>query len=265
MVRSITLILSFLIASSSLAAPAPKAKFHLYLLAGQSNMAGRGAVEEIDRTPHPRVFSLNAKNEWIPATEPLHFDKKVAGVGPGFAFARAMADAEPDVVIGVIPCAVGGSPLSSWQPGAVDKATKTTPYDTAIRRAKLAMKDGTLKGVLWHQGESDCNAKAAPLYADLVQKTLERMRHDLGADDASVVVGALGDHILEKNPFGQVINEALEQLPNHLTHCGFVSAAGLKQKGDHTHFDSASQREFGKRYADVMLKLQTMPHPTPDK
>jgi hypothetical protein len=243
----------------SLAAPAPEEKFHLYLLAGQSNMAGRGAVEEQDRTPDPRVFTLNAKDEWVPAAEPLHFDKKVAGVGPGFAFAKAMADANPDVVIGVIPCAVGGSPLASWQPGATDAATKTTPYDTAIRRAKIAMKDGTLKGILWHQGESDSNEKKAEQYGPLLQQTLTRMRSDLAAPDACIVVGQLGQHIVDKNPFAKIVNAALEDLPHHLAHCGFASAAGLKHKGDNTHFDSPSAREFGKRYAEAMIKLQAEP------
>jgi acetyl esterase/lipase len=257
--RMITLLLSVFCVTSALAAPAPREKFHLYLLAGQSNMSGRGVVEEQDRTPHPRVFSLNAKNEWVPATEPLHFDKKIAGVGPGLAFGKAMAEAEPDVVIGLIPCAVGGSPLSSWQPNAVDKATKTTPYDTAIERAKAAMKDGTLKGILWHQGESDCNEKSAPLYGNLLEKTLGRMRDDLGAPDACIVVGQLGAHIEAKSPWAKVVNQALENFPKRLAHCGFASSEGLKDKGDHTHFDSASQREFGKRFAAVMLKLQSQP------
>jgi hypothetical protein len=92
-----------------------KKKFHLYLLAGQSNMAGRGAVETEDTTPHPRIWTLTKDNKWAKAVEPLHFDKPtVVGVGPGFAFAKAMAAADTNVVIGLIPCAVGGSPISVW-------------------------------------------------------------------------------------------------------------------------------------------------------
>src|SRR6266699_3162325 len=163
------------------AAPAPKENFNLYLLAGQSNMAGRGQVEEIDKTAHRRVFTFDQNDQWIPAVEPLHFDKpEIAGVGPGLAFAKAMADVNPGITIGLIPCAVGGSPLSSWQPKAIDEATNTTPYDTALRRAKLALIDGTLKGILWHQGESDSTEKLAPKYGDRLEQTLGRMRDDLG-------------------------------------------------------------------------------------
>ena len=260
--RSRSLVLTALLLGSltTLAAPASKDKFHLYVLAGQSNMAGRGPVEEQDRTPHPRVFMLNEKDEWMPATEPLHFDKpKIAGVGPGLAFGKAMADANPDVVIGLIPCAVGGSPLASWQPKAVDEATKTTPYDTALRRAKVAMKDGTLKGLIWHQGESDSTEKLAPKYGNALEQTLGRMRDELGNPDLCMVVGELGPHTLAKNEWAKVVNNELKYFGRRFDHCASVSADGLKDKGDQTHFDSASAREFGRRYAAAMLKLQALP------
>ncbi|MEQ1853042.1 MAG: sialate O-acetylesterase, partial [Chthoniobacteraceae bacterium] len=61
----------------------PKERFHLFLLVGQSNMAGRGVVTEEDRKPHPRVLMLNKADAWVPAIDPLHFDKSAAGVGIG--------------------------------------------------------------------------------------------------------------------------------------------------------------------------------------
>lgn len=91
----------------------------MFLLAGQSNMAGRGTVTPQDRTPHPRVLMLNQAGEWVPAVDPMHFDKPVAGVGPGRTFGIAIAEANPGVTIGLIPCAVGGSPIDAWQPGVL--------------------------------------------------------------------------------------------------------------------------------------------------
>ena len=85
----------------------PKEKFHLFLLVGQSNMAGRGTLEEQDKKPHARVLMLNKAGEWVPAVDPLHFDKPAAGVGLGKTFATLIAEANPDVTIGLIPCAVG--------------------------------------------------------------------------------------------------------------------------------------------------------------
>ena len=45
------------------------------------------------------------------------------------------------------------------------------------------------------------------------------------------------------------------ELPAKIPHTGFVSAEGLTDKGDQTHFDSESCREFGCRYAEAYLKL----------
>src|SRR5206468_3386466 len=176
----------------------------------------------------------------------------------GLAFAKAMADRNPGITIGLIPCAVGGSPLSSWQPKAIDEATNTTPYDTALRRAKLAMNDGALKGILWHQGESDTTEKLAPKYGDRLEQTLGRMRDDLGAPSACLVVGGLSDELVASNPYAARVNAELEHFGFRFDHTAFASAQGLKLQSDHLHFDSPSAREFGQRYATVMLRLQSL-------
>jgi len=237
--------------------PAPKDKFHLYLLIGQSNMAGRGTVEAQDRTPHPRVFGLNKANQWVPGVEPLHFDKSAAGVGPGLAFGKAMAEADPGVTIGLIPCAVGGSPIASWQPGALDAATKTHPWDDMMKRVQLAMKDGTLKGILWHQGESDSNEKLAAGYGGKLEQTLGHLRDELASHEVPIVVGQL--FAFKTSEFKDKVNLELTNFPKRLAHTGLVTSEGMSHRGDNTHLDSPSAREFGKRYAKEMLRLQSLP------
>ena len=92
--------------------------FRIYLLVGQSNMAGRGTVEDEDREAHPRVWALDRVAQWVPAREPLHFDKPtIAGVGPGLAFGKAVVARYPNDHVGLVPCAVGGSPIRTWVPG----------------------------------------------------------------------------------------------------------------------------------------------------
>jgi hypothetical protein len=135
-----------------------KEQFRLFLLVGQSNMAGRGDVTPADRVPHPRVLMLSKDGVWVPAVDPMHFDKPVAGVGLGRSFAIALAEADPDVTIGLIPAAVGGSPIEAWVPGAFYEPTASHPWDDALRRAGAALGDGTLDGIRWHQGESDATS-----------------------------------------------------------------------------------------------------------
>jgi hypothetical protein len=93
------------------------------------------------------------------ATDPIHFDKPgIAGVGPGLAFGRAMAEANPAACIGLIPCAGGGTSIQAWAAGAEDRATKTRPYDDMLKRANEAQESGALKGIPWHQGEANRKA-----------------------------------------------------------------------------------------------------------
>ncbi|WP_254512535.1 sialate O-acetylesterase [Anatilimnocola floriformis] len=232
-----------------------KDKFHLFLLVGQSNMAGRGKVEDEDKRPDPRVLALNKAGEWVPAVDPIHFDKGAAGVGLGKSFGLQIAEANPGITIGLIPCAVGGSPIDSWKPGEFYKPTNSHPWDDAIKRAKLAVEKGTLKGILWHQGESDSNAKLAPTYDAKLQDLVKRFRAELGSD-VPFLVGQIGQfEDVPWDEYNRQVDQAHQNLSKHVVNAAYVSAAGLKHKGDKVHFDSASLREFGKRYAEAFTKL----------
>jgi len=245
----LTALLAFAQPTNAAELPAKKS-FHLFLLVGQSNMAGRGKVDPKDNAPHPRVLMFTKEGKWAPAIDPLHFDKpRIVGVGPGRAFANAVADANPDTTVGVIPCAVGGSPISVWQPGAFYKATKSHPWDDAIRRAKAALKHGTLKGILWHQGESDSKPGAAEKYAEKLHDLIARLRTELNAPDVPFVAGQMG--IFEERPWSdakKLVDRAHRELPEKVSATGFASAKGLAHKGDQIHFGTAGARELGRRY-----------------
>jgi len=236
--------------------------FHLYLLAGQSNMAGRGVPAELDRTAHPRVFALNRENRWVPAVEPLHFDKPaIVGVGPGLAFGKAMAQADPNVVIGLIPCAVGGSPISAWKPEAYYAATGVRPYDDAMARCRIAGQRGTFKGVLWHQGENDSNAEDGPLYAQRLTELIRQLRQDLKAPDLLFVAGTPADAFIARTPESRFVIEAIQAVAKADQRVFWVSAAGLACKDDQVHFSTEAARTLGLRYAQAMLRRQNI---TPD-
>jgi hypothetical protein len=219
-------------------------------------MAGRGVVEEQDRTPDPRVLMLNQAGEWVPAVDPMHWDKPVADVGLGRSFAFEVLKATPGVTIGLIPCAVGGSPIDAWKPGVFYEPTKSYPWDDAMRRAKLALPAGVLKGILWHQGESDSTEALAPGYEAKLHDLIARMRGELGVGTVPFLVGQLG--IFDGAPWKEprkVVDQAHRELPSKVERTACVSAEGLKDKGDKTHFDSPSYRELGKRYAEAYLRL----------
>ncbi len=225
----------------------------LFLLIGQSNMAGRGLIEAQDKEIIPGIFMLNKEMAWVPAVDPLHFDKPaMAGVGLGRTFAKTLQWANPGASIGLIPAAFGGTSLDEWKPG--DKL-----YGDAIHRTHEAMKSGKLRGILWHQGEADAGTEQhVNSYRERFANLVQHLRQDLNAPEVPVIVGELGE--FQKGKFTRELNEQLALIPFTVPRSAFASSAGLVDKGDSLHFNSASAREFGRRYALAFLSLDPSWH-----
>ena len=219
----------------------------LFLLIGQSNMAGRGEVEAQDQEPIPHVYTLNKELAWVPAIDPLHSDKPTAGVGLGRSFAKRLLKEDPAASIGLIPSAFGGTSLEEWAPDG-------KLFLDAVKRTRAALQAGKLRGILWHQGEADSGKEAlARSYRERWIKTIEALRKELGADSIPIVVGELGEFYAGE--YAPVVNEQLASIPLTAPYTAFVSSARLKAKSDRVHFDSPSLREFGRRYALAFLSL----------
>lgn len=234
------------------ATPPPPEGLQIFLLIGQSNMAGRGKVEAEDKTPHPRVFMLTQEMIWAPATDPLHFDKpERVGTGLGKTFGSVIATADPGAVIGLVPAAFGGSALDEWAPGSPH-------YVNAVTRAKAALKHGRLAGILWHQGESDRAPERAATYVGRFAKFIAQLRADLDVQDVPVIVGEIGRFCPNEGP----VNAAIRRLPEVVPHCVLVSSEGLPGRPEEPevlHFETAAFRELGRRYAVAWQALQPVP------
>lgn len=217
----------------------------LFLLIGQSNMAGRGKVEAKDEATDPNIWMLNKEMQWTLAKDPIHFDKPgAAGVGPGHQFARTLAAKEPKANIGLIPAAMGGSSLDEWKVGG-------KLYTNAVARAQEAMKHGKLRGILWHQGESDGKPEKIASYPQRFSTMIAQLRKDLNAPDVPVVIGELVYSRDASAEFNKTIPAISAAVPNS----GWVSAEGLTDRGDKLHFSSEGARTLGERYAAKFLEL----------
>jgi hypothetical protein len=228
----------------------PPAKFHLYLLVGQSNMAGRGFVEPKDTISNSRILRLNRDGEWEIAKDPVHFDKELAGVGPGFSFAKEMIDSS--IIIGLIPAAAGGSSIDEWLNDKYWEQTRSYPWNNAILRTRLAMKSGTLKGILWHQGEADAGGEKLATYTDKLVLLVKKFRNTFKQPNLPFIAGELPAFNKSSVSFNPVLYKAKEQL----AFFEVVSADGFSANPDGIHIDAASQRIFGKRYAEKMKALK---------
>lgn len=237
-------------------APAVPASMELFLLAGQSNMAGRGTVADEDRVAHPRVWMFTGDLRWTPAVDPMHFDKPIAGVGPGRSFGLALARARPGAHIGLIPSAVGGSPVTAWSPGVLYEETGAHPWDDAIGRTRAAMRAGELKAILWHQGESDATAGAAPHYEERLRSLITRFREEFESPALPFIVGQLGR--FEGRPWNEwyrQVDEAHRRVASHVLNVAYVSSEGLADNDDNLHFSADAARELGRRYAAAYLEI----------
>ena len=225
----------------------------IYLLLGQSNMAGRGKItDEYKDLQYDRVLMLTKELDWVPAKHPLHFDKpKAAGVGPGLSFGESLAEAYPQDTIYLVPCAVGGTSIEKWAPGAYDKVTRTHPYDDALLRIKTAMKTGEITGAIWLQGEADSNPSNAAVYLDKLAELIVRLRKETNNSNLPFVAGELGRYRANY----KLINDELVKLPAKVPFTALVTSQGFVHKGDSTHFDSPSATEYGRRFGTGMIKL----------
>ncbi|MFN3192960.1 MAG: sialate O-acetylesterase [Aureliella sp.] len=230
---------------------------HLFVLAGQSNMAGRGKVEPQDQEEDSRILVFDKSNKWKIAVDPLHFDKpRIVGVGLARSFARDYLKSHPGVRVGLIPCAVGGSPVRTWEPGALHESTGAHPFDDCVSRVGIASQAGSLKGILWHQGEGDSNEKNAPQYEAKLARLFDVLRSRFEMPNLPIVVGQMG--VFRARPWGPhrtEVDRVHKRLSKLIHRCEFVSSIGLTHKGDEVHFDSASYRELGHRYYSAYERI----------
>lgn len=228
-----------------------KEKIWIFIMAGQSNMAGRALIEPQDTLTNSRIFTLGANNTWQAAQEPLHYyEPKLTGLDCGMSFANELLLYIPtDVTIGLVPCAVGGSSVRNWLD---DQSYRGVNLLSNFReKVNAARTIGTIKGILWHQGESDNTVDKRKTYLKSIDSLFNQFRLIADNHELPILVGEIGDFNPERKveDLNTLIRQGTQQDPYRF----FVISAGLKDKGDNIHFDSPSIRELGKRYAQSYL------------
>lgn len=241
--------------------PEQKPNLHIYLLIGQSNMAGRAPFTEEEAAHMDRCSLLNGEDQWEPAKNPLNRHSTirkrmdVQQMGPGYTFAKTLLGEDQDITVGLVVNAQGGTRIEQWQKG-------THFYSEAVRRTKKAQQTGTLKGILWHQGESNSGNPAT--YLEDLTKLIRDLRNEFGDPSLPFVAGQVFYHP-EKKPQTKQINDQIMKLPDLVPFTGSVSSENLTTF-DNTHFDAQSIKLLGQRYAEEMLKIQANePKNPPDK
>ena len=221
----------------------------IFLLIGQSNMAGRAQilVPDYDTLSGAWLYKGDSSATWEPAVNPLNKystirrELSVQQLSPGYYFAKKMMADRPGVPLGLVVNARGGTSIDLW-------GTGTQYYREALRRTKEAMRNGTLKAILWHQGETD--VKKYRDYPDKITALINALRSEFNNPDLPFIAG----EVAPEKPFRAEFNDMLRKTLATIPHTAVVSSSGLTTY-DSTHFDTPSMRILGERYALETEKL----------
>jgi Carbohydrate esterase, sialic acid-specific acetylesterase len=271
------ILLSGLIGFLSLAMNALSQDTNLWIFVcfGQSNMEGFPGIQEQDKTNLDNRFRVLAavdfpkldrkKGNWYPAVPPLC--RPSTGLCPADYFGRTMvSNLPPNIKIGVVHVAVAGCKIElfqkdnyqtyaatapSWMSNII-KGYDGNPYQYLVEAAKLAQKDGVIKGILLHQGESNTNDKEWPnkvkgIYANLISDL------NLRAEEVPLLTGEVVN--ADQQGACASMNKIIDDLPKTISTAHVISSAGCTCRPDHLHFTPAGYRELGTRYAQTILPL----------
>lgn len=230
--------------------PEPKIpELDLFLFIGQSNMAGRGYITDNYKDNIKNTYLLTPNGDMEPARNPLNKYSTIRkrldlqGVGPAYSFAKAITD-KTGRPLGLLVNARGGSSINSWMKGAKDNY-----YDEALSRIRQAMKFGTLKAIIWHQGESDSSDPTT--YMLKLQELIANLRKDLNDTKLPFIVGELAEWRM--NGTSEAFNRMLRTVPKHIPYSYCVSSKELVPLINESdpHFSADSQIILGRRYAEA--------------
>ncbi len=239
--------------------------FHIYLMFGQSNMEGQGNIEAQDRVTNPRVKVLQDSTcpnlnrvygRWYTAAPPLN--RCWGKLGPGDSFGRMLGEKAPSSVktIGLVNVSVSGCNIYIYKkgcPDGLDQYSKGIPFNCGytwlLDLARKAQQVGVIKGIIFHQGETNTSD---PNWKFTVQQIVADLKADLGIGDIPFLAGEL--LYAQYNSCCSAHNPEINKLPSLIPNAHVISAAGLPGT-DAAHFTSASYRTLGERYAQKMLNL----------
>ena len=249
--------------------------FYIFLCFGQSNMEGAARIEPQDlEGVSPRFLLMPAVDdparnrkmgEWCHALPPLC--RPNTGLTPVDYFGRTLTENLPENIrVGVIHVAIGGIRIEGFMPEGMEEFVKTAPgwmtgmlqaydnnpYKRLVTLAQKAQKDGVIKGILMHQGESNTGD---PEWANKVQNVYDHLLGDLQLKPEEVPL--LAGEVVQANGEGQCIamNKQIDELPKTLHTSQVISSTGCSNGPDKLHFDAAGYRELGRRYGEKMLEL----------
>lgn len=249
--------------------------YDIVILAGQSNMSGRGVGYTAITDPvNPRVFQFKSQapnaNTIQPATEPLSMHDVPSGIGPGLQFARwyGARALKPGRKVLLVPVAHGGTGFEASTSAFFWKTT-TTPasnnlYANMIAQTQAAIAAATAQlpggrhevvAALWCQGETDGdNAVTAATYLADFDALITGLRSSLSLPNLPFLVLTMVPEYLSTGTRAQ-INAVHRETPLRFARADVALGAAGNNLGDGNHYNAAGQRLNGKALFDAYERV----------
>jgi hypothetical protein len=228
----------------------------LWVLAGQSNMQGIGDLVDVT-PPHPKVMAFEMSGRWVQAREPLHWwlldparqKAHPSGAGLGLPFAVTVVE-KTGVPIGLLPCAVGGTYMTQWDPAKKGQG-RGSLYGAMLDQVQKA--GGKVKGMLWYQGEAEHGAANARAYPQVFRAFIASVRKDLRQPDLPFYFVQISRTLENSNAAGwNAVQEAQRLVPASVPNTAVVAAIDLEMD-DFIHVGTQGLKRVGRRLALVAL------------
>lgn len=239
-------VAAVILAAAMFSAHAAEKPAHLFILSGQSNMAG-----------------MKPEAGFLPEAKSLF----------------------PDAEVAIIKVAKGGRPIRDWVAEWNDIAKKhhidTTkhkqngvPFYQMIldQMSKLQEKHPNPASITfcWMQGENEARHKLDAAYADALKQLIANLRRDLKRPDMMVVIARISDFGKPDDASWQAVRKALVAVAEDDPHGAWVDCDDLNDKtsngkaNNDLHYTPEGYKVLGQRYARQAKALVDGKQPAKD-
>ena len=196
----------------------------------------------------------------------LSGQSNMAGLDPDASFTPAVSAAFGKDRVIVVKDAQGGQPIrrwyKNWKPAAGPGPAATGDlYDRLMTNVKAATKGERIETVtfIWMQGERDARERHGEVYGASLKGLLEQLGGDLERDDIRFVIGRLSDFDMAntKYPHWTYIRDVQVKVAESSPHGAWVDTDDLndgknlkgKEIQDDLHYSVLGYEELGRRFA----------------
>jgi hypothetical protein len=254
-----------ILADIILAATPASAITRVYLLGGQSNMAGLGGWDKPIYAPYNtpqtdvKFWSDRTASQWV-NLQSGYGNYGSTNFGPEVSFGYAVNNKYPDDDIYLIKYGVSGTTLAvDWNPNGTGAKYNTfkTIVNAALSNLSKAGITYTIEGMLWMQGESDAqNSTYAANYKKNLTNLISVVRSNFSAPDMEFVIGRITTYY-GTTANNTLVRSAQDAVADEVSNVSCFGTDDLSWAYG-GHYGTDGQIELGIRFAEAVPEPGTL-------